>query len=222
MRRPFFIVFVLAVVLPTLELANGAEIRTYQFVPDGSLPYAVSCVECFAPFIGVQADIEGKFTVSLDLDAGTGTLLALDTRLVNVFQILVSSTGPILGPAGELGDVSTGVIPAYLPIYQPPLDGLLTSDDGTLRLVSDDLLSSPDVTSTASGPSYQIAMHGDHASFSLTLPVDEYAITVSNALAVWVIPEPGAGTLILTAFVLLLAGQLRGGARFARVSRRGR
>ena len=66
----------------------SAGIRTYRFVADGSLPYTESCDDCSSPLLGIRADIQGTFSLILDRSAGTGALLSLDSRVVNVVDIL--------------------------------------------------------------------------------------------------------------------------------------
>ncbi len=114
----------------------AAEIRTYQFVVDGSLPYHVSCGECSGPSYVTVADVEGTFKVSLDREAGAGAILSLDDRLVNVFDVLYSPSGPVFEPA-EWADENSGIIPTWHPEKEPPLEGQLTVEGNTLRLISD-------------------------------------------------------------------------------------
>jgi len=62
---------------------TAAELRTYKFVADGSLPYSASCGECGPPHLGARSDLSGTFTVSLDSSASKGKLLTLNDQLVN-------------------------------------------------------------------------------------------------------------------------------------------
>src|SRR5688572_882765 len=124
-----------SVVLVGIHLSTNAafsvELRTYQFSIDESLPYAVSCGECGLPYLGARADIAGTFTVALDRDAGTGTLLNLNDQLVNVFDLLQSPNGPVLSPADPT-QWNVGIIPPWTPEYAPPLEGVLSADNNTI------------------------------------------------------------------------------------------
>jgi hypothetical protein len=169
----------------TLSCDVAAEIRTYQFVVDGSLPYRVSCGECSGPSYGTVADIEGIFKVSLDREAGTGALLSLDDRLVNVFDVLYSGSGVTLEPAEWAGE-NSGIIPDWQSGSEPPLEGQLTVEGSTLRLISDGR------RPLANGgyrwtPPYTIAMTGNQASFRMVAGADDYYITVTDAQALEVI-----------------------------------
>lgn len=170
---------------------DGAEIRIYRFVPDGSLPYRASCGECGPPYAGARADIEGTFTVALDRIAGIGTLVALDDRLVNEFDEIYTYPGTTLKPRDETFP-NSGIIPAYLSSYEPPLDGVLTAQAGQLILSSDGIRLSSDGQFYSIVTSYSIAMDGVQATLSMTVPIDDYYITVTNAMALQIIPEPSA------------------------------
>jgi len=161
----------------------------YRFVPDGSLPYSASCGECGPPYIGATSDIAGTFTLSLDFDAHTGTLVGLNDSLVNYFNILASPSGPILEPATP---VNGGIIPPWASYFAPPFEGSLEFSSGGFTLSSDDL-----------GNPFEIAVSGTDASFNLIVPIDDYFITVTNAPAVQV-PEPvSVCSAVLT--IMLLA-----------------
>jgi hypothetical protein len=158
----------------TLSCEVAAEIRTYRFVVDGALPYHASCGECSGPSYGTVADVEGTFKVSLDREAGTGALLSLDDRLVNVFDVLYSGSGVTLEPAEWAGE-NSGIIPAWID-WQPPFEGQLTVEGSTLRLISD-----------RRRPPYTITMTENHAYFNMEVPIDDYYITVTDAQALEVI-----------------------------------
>jgi hypothetical protein len=55
---------------------------------------------------------------------------------VNVFDVLYSPSGLVLEPA-EWADENSGIIPSYYPELEPPLEGQLTVEGSTLRLISD-------------------------------------------------------------------------------------
>jgi hypothetical protein len=162
-----------------------AEIRTYRFVVDGSLPFSASCGECGPPVAGHRADIEGTFTVSFDREAGTSALLSLDDRLVSVFATLYSQSGLVLEPA-EWPAENSGIIPAYIREYEPPLQGLLRVEEDTLRLTSDGVRPIEN-GSYRIVPSYDITLNGDEASFNMGVPIIDYWITVTDVAAVEVI-----------------------------------
>ena len=95
-------------------------------------PYASSCGECGPQLIDARSDVAGTFTVSLDPATSTGKLLALDSHLVNYFQILASGTGSRLQPIVPEHD--PGIIPPYVTEYQPPLQGMLGISGNTFTL----------------------------------------------------------------------------------------
>jgi hypothetical protein len=163
----------------------AAEIRTFQFVVDGSLPYHVSCGECSGPSYVTVADVEGTFKVSLDRESGTGALLSLDDRLVNVFDVLYSDSGPVYEPAEWAGE-NSGIIPAWISDWQPPFEGQLTVEDNTLRLISDGRRPLENGGYQTVLP-YTITMTGNQASFSMVVPIIDHWITVTDAAAVEVI-----------------------------------
>lgn len=169
--------------------ALAADIRTYRFIVDGSLPYSASCGECGPPLIVARADIDGTFTVALDFNANSGTLLALNDSLVNFFNVLTSPSGPVLEPGDDPG---SGIIPAYFPSLQPPLEGSLVIEGDTVRLFSDGSRIGPDGAVISGFPSYVISMTTDEATFSMEVPIIDYFITVENAAAVRVVPEAQA------------------------------
>jgi hypothetical protein len=162
--------------------AGAVEFRTYDFTADESLPYSVSCGECGPPFLGARADIDGTFTVALDPAAGTGTLLALNDRLVNVFDHLLSPTGPKFEPADPL-EWQVGIIPPWTPNYHPPLEGVLSVDGDVLRLISDGSRPIAGGTSVVIVPSYTITMQGDQATLSMDVPIMDWYITVDDVRA---------------------------------------
>ncbi len=177
-----------------------AETRTYRFVPDGSLPYAASCGECGLPYLGAKSDIAGTFTVTFDQQAGTGSLVALDDQLVNFFDLIWTPTGSELQPPDQ--PPTGGVIPSYFPDLHPPLEGSLVVDGDVLRLTGDGSRQTPQGT-LIGWPTYVISMTGDQATFSMDVPILDYAITVTNAAAV-LVPEPAAWTAIPVAVAFLL------------------
>jgi hypothetical protein len=176
--------------------ASAGELRTYQFVPDGSLPYAASCGECGPPYLGARADVSGTFTVMLNEAAGTGSLVALDDQLINYFSIISTPSGPELQP-GVAPDL--GIIPPWS-VYELPLAGKLTSAAGALTLTFDS--GQPPGGVLIGEPLYQIVMSGKAATFNMDLPIIDYTIKVTNAAAVQV-PEPSSCRPLLFAATLL-------------------
>lgn len=163
-----------------ISMAYGQEIRTYQLIADGSLPYYVSCGECGPPMIGARADIEGTFTVNIDRQTGTGTLLNLEERLVNRFHVLASDSGTTLEPFDATEDWLSEVIPSSAWTLQPPIDGLLTIDGDTMHLASDGRRYNPDGSINSIGTSFVIEMTADRALFSMAVPIDDFAGEVTG------------------------------------------
>jgi hypothetical protein len=178
-------------------VGSAAEIRIYRFIPDGSLPYSASCGECGPPHIGAASDIAGTFTLALDFEESAGSLVGLNDRLVNYFDALASPSGPILEPATPL---HAGIIPSWAAFFAPPFDGTLESTSSGFTLSSLD-----------PAHPFEIVVSGTNASFNLTVPIDDYFITVTNAVAVQV-PEPSSISIAVIP-VAMLAFAFRGGVQ---------
>lgn len=175
--------------------ASAAEIRTYRFIPDGSLPYLSGCGECASPVLGARAGVEGTFSVSLDPATSSGQLLALDSHLVNLFTILASPGGTTLQRAPITGD--SQIIPAWINFYAPPLNGSLTSQGNILILTGSgsEPLSNGSVRIV---PSYSIAIDGDRATFNMHVPAIDEDTSVTGAQAIQITPEPSSLLLALS------------------------
>jgi hypothetical protein len=186
--------------------ASAAEIHTYRFVPDGSLPYTSSCGECGPQLLGARADVAGTFTVSLDPVASTGKLLALNSHLINYFEILASGTGSTLQPI--VPDPDSGIIPPYASEYQPPLQGTLVINASTFTLTGTGLEPQTDLGARVV-PSFTITLVADHANFDIHVPISDYEITVTGAQAVQITPEPSSLLLALFAPIVLCARSRR-------------
>lgn len=184
---------------------EAAEIRTYRFVPDGSLPFRAMFAERIGNAYARTADISGEFKVSLDLAAGVGTVLTLDDELVNVHDHVPN-------------DTSSGLVPTPVPATgerfitspdadkNPPLVGTLTNINGELHLLV--------VGAKFLGDRYEfttqisIKMKDQQATVSMALPY-ELSRTVNGAKAVQVIPEPSAFALAAVAVPLVLSRRQR-------------
>jgi hypothetical protein len=184
--------FQIAVVLtaPSTCLAE-LEVRTYQFVPDGSLPYSVSCGECAPPILGARADIAGTFTIQFNLAAETVSFDALNTQLVNYFNLVMSPGAPTLVPGTP---PNFGIIPDFASEYAPPYGSGLE-----IHISGDPITMYSD---PGASPSFFIFMTGNQAKLSMVVPINDYYITVDTAKAV-LIPEPA--TLL---FALIAASWL--------------
>lgn len=189
----------------------SAELRTYRFVPDGSLPYNASC-DC-SPHVGTKADLEGTFTIVLDKAAGTGSIVGLNDRFAQFFYVSSYNYGPIL----ESADVSPelmdfGVIPPWArSSFVLPFEGKLSEHDGALILKSDGIRQTPNGQTVGVIPPYEIVMQNNRATFDMTVPIDDYFITVSNAIGELIVPEPNAFVLLfaLTYFSAFNRGLIR-------------
>jgi hypothetical protein len=170
--------------------SDGAELRTYRFIPDGSLPYSASCGECALPYLGATSDIAGTFTLSLDFLTSTGTLVDLDENLVNYFNILASSAGPTLDPAPAPYPT---IVPPWASDPGLPLTGSIDVTGFDAFVLSSDELQLP----------YSVAVAGDQAKFSMTVPISDFFITVTDAMAVQV-PEPTSILIAVFAGFLLV------------------
>jgi hypothetical protein len=190
----------------TVPCGHASEVRTYQFVPDGSLPYNASCGECAGTLAGARADIEGKFSVALDLEAGTGSLLSLDNKLVNYFEVHLTQNGlvqiPSAGPRPDMGIIP----PWWTSSYALPFSGTLITQGDSLVLSGSGWKLTPDGL-LRSVPPFSITIDGNQASFNMQLPINDYEISVSGARAVQLIPEPS--TLLLTIAALAALGVRR-------------
>jgi hypothetical protein len=181
----------LAAVL-ALTPALAAEMRTYRFAPDGSLPYNLSLGESGGPVIGLAADVNGTFKVLLDLAAGKGTLVELNDQLVNVHERMMTESGFVLTAAPSIQ--GERIIPSWLPTYQPPLEGTLTMEGDELVLSFNGQKPAPNGMGFATITSFVIRMSGENATFSMDVPVFDAYPTVTNAAAV-LVPEPQAMAL---------------------------
>jgi hypothetical protein len=201
----------LAAVL-ALTPVRASEMRTYQFKPDGSLPYKISFGETAGPVFGLRADVDGMFKVLLDLAAGKGTLVELNDQLVNMHERKRTESGMVLTAApSRQGE---RIIPTWLPSYQPPWEGTLTTEGSELVLSFDGVKPMPDGMGFALLAPFVIRMSGGHAAFSMEMPVNDAYGTVTNALAV-LVPEPS--TVALAA----LAGTFGAGVAVRRRCRAG-
>src|SRR6476660_9524169 len=124
---------------------SAGEIRTYQFIPDGSLPYSASCGECSASYLGARSDVAGTFTVDIDLAAGKGTLLSLDDKLVNYFLERDFGSGLVLQPTTLPTDYAR-IIPPWANVFHAPFAGEIHSDGTTMELSSDSFYADPGQT----------------------------------------------------------------------------
>jgi hypothetical protein len=178
MTRPLGAAAFAAVLAACSPCLADLEVRTYQFVPDGSLPYAVSCGECAPPIVGARADVTGTFTIQFDLAAETVSFDALNTQLVNYFNLVMSPGAPILVPGTP---PNFGIIPDFASQYAPPYgSGLEIHFSGDpITMYSGD----------GAAPSFFLFMTGNQAKLSMVVPIDDYYITVDAAKAV-LIPEP--------------------------------
>lgn len=192
--------FLAAIALFSLIAATttAEELRTYHFVPDGSLPYSASCGECGPPHLGARSDIQGSFTVSLNLAASKGTLLALNDQLVNYFDLLSSPTGPVLQPSSA----NFGIIPDFASYYDLPIEGSIEYAGDALILKSSGYEPTPDGMGFRIVPSFSITIQHGAAVFDMHVPIIDYPITVSGASAVQ-IPEHRSLPLAFAATALL-------------------
>ncbi len=170
-----------------VESSIGADIRTYRFIPDGSLPYSAECGECGGSYSGASSDIAGTFTISLDFETSTGQLLDLNDTLVNYFNVLVSPSGLILEPAFPN---DPHIIPSYLKLFLPSV--AFPPFDGTLEGIHEDFVLSSDEVAFP----FEIRVSGTDATFNMTVPIIDYHITVTDAPALQ-IPEPSSGVFCL-------------------------
>lgn len=194
----------LIIAASTAASAMAAETRTYEFLVDGSKPYTTSCGECGGGIVGTRADVTGTFTVTFDVQAGTGSLVGLNDQFVN-FQLIVAANGgtysvPVTEP------ITYGMLPPYLgPLGQLPLDGVLTREGDVLRLTSDGTRPLPGGGLALGFPAYAITMTGRRATFAMDIPIIDNGTTV-KAIQATLIPEPGAAAFAAFAIV---AGSLR-------------
>jgi hypothetical protein len=187
MVRPSLLA-VLAVLTASSPGLAEPEVRTYRFVPDGSLPYNVSCGECSPPFLGARADVAGTFQLQFDLAAETASLDILDDQLVNYFDVVSSPSGPLLVPGAPPNNA--GIIPSSFSELEPPYGA------GLEIHISGDPIS---FYSNFGDPvSFNIFMTGNEATFNMVVPIDDFYITVENAKAVR-IPEATTAVLALIA-----------------------
>ena len=188
MPRSFFFTVIAAAVLSACSTCQAElEIRTYRFVPDGSLPYSVSCGECAPPIVGARADIAGTFTIQFELAAETVSFDALNTQLVNYFNLVTSPGAPTLVPGTP---PNFGIIPDFASEYQPPYRSGLE-----IHISGDPITMDSD---PGASPSFFLFMTGNQATLSMVVPIDDYYITVGAAKAV-LISEPA------TVFFALIA-----------------
>ena len=195
-----------------LAPARAAEMRTYQFTPDGSLSYNLSLGESGGPVIGLAADVSGRFQVWLDLAAGKGTLVELNDQLVNMHERMLTESGFVLTAAPSIQ--GEGIIPAWLPTYQPPLEGTLATEGDELVLSFNGQQPTADGMGFVLITSFEIRMSGNSAIFSMDVPVIDAYPTVTNAPAL-LVPEPQAMGLGA------LAGTFGAGLAFRRRCRTG-
>jgi hypothetical protein len=197
--------FLIAVfVIAITQRCSALELRTYRFVVDGSLPFNVSCGECAPPFLGAKGDIEGTFTVAIDRSNGTGSLLQLNDHLVNAHDLLWSPNGAILQPSNP-SNLDHGIIPPWDRFTEFPIPGELIVDGDILRLVSNGRKPLSSGFGYTSIPPYTIEMQSGIAGFEMTLPTDDWYITVNSASAILVsaTPEPSCLGLLIVLTALM-------------------
>lgn len=204
LSRLSVVVTALLSLAPTL--AAGAEIRTYQFKPDGTHPYRITYGESSGPATGMIGDVSGAFTVSLDLAAGKGTLLHLDDELVNLLEIVPSPNGLTYQPkaSAEGQRILSGVVPSM----NLPLEGLLEAEGDELVLAFD---GQKEVSEgmIALITSFAIRMKDGQATFSMEVPLIETPTTVTSASAT-LIPEPHSLALAALALAAVVRAGLPG------------
>ena len=178
----------LAVSLLIVASSSGAELRTYRFTPDGSLPFRAMFFPGIGNVYGSLADVSGTFTVSLDVAAGTGQLVSLNEELVNVFDLIPSPTTFQLEPV-PAPNSGERIIVSSLPAKLPPLDGILEQSGDELHLFS--IGAPPTGDPVEYVPDFSIKIKDQHSTFSMALPF-ELSRSVSSAKAIQIVPEPSA------------------------------
>jgi hypothetical protein len=159
----------------------AAELWTYYFVADGSLPFNVSCGECGPPYVGARADIAGTFTILLNWENQTGGLVTLNDQLVNYHDVLWTGSGTELRLA-DPPKRNHGIIPPWSDFNAAP--GQFTYQDGIGRLISDGRIPLPGGAYLAGEP-YDISFSQHQAIFNMDVPIMDWYITVRNAPAVF-------------------------------------
>jgi hypothetical protein len=190
LKHSIFLFLAIALLVRSSD-SDGAELRTYRFIPDGSLPYLASCGECALPYLGATSDIAGTFTLSFDFLTSTGALVDLDENLVNYFNVLESSTGPTLDPAPAPYPT---IVPPWASDPGLPLTGSIDVTGFEAFVLSSDEFELP----------FSVAVVGDQANFSMTVPISDFYITVTDAMAVQV-PEPMSILMAVFAGFLLVS-----------------
>jgi hypothetical protein len=175
-----FVVIVIAVWMLS-SASFAAELWTFYFVADGSLPFNADCGECGPPYLGARADVAGTFTILLDWENGTGKVTELNDQLVNYHDELRTGSGTEL----RLADPPTrshGIVPSRYTFHAAP--GQFTYQAGVGRLISDGQIFLPGGVYTMGEP-YDITFNQHQATFNMDVPIDDWYITVRNAPAVF-------------------------------------
>jgi hypothetical protein len=161
--------------------AFAAQTWTYQFTPTAnSQPYNVSCGECGLPFTGSNADVAGTFTILLDWDSNKGKILSLDDHLVNVVDVLFYRDIGVVNVPSNPSYRDYGIIPSGSAelfavtsvTYTNGLghmksDGRIPLHGGGYRL----------------GKPYEVWFTPTAATLNMTVPIDDWYITVTGATA---------------------------------------
>lgn len=160
--------------------AFAAQTWTYNFLPTSSQPYTASCGECGPYFAGVNADVAGTFTLLLDWDTHVGKLIDLDDHLENVVDVVYTSKGTLNVPSIP-STRDYGIVPPWYRNVQFAA-GPITYANGLGHLKSDGKIRLPN-GSYSIGIPYDIFFTPTAASFSMTVPIEDYYITVEKASA---------------------------------------
>ena len=164
--------------------AFAAQTWTYQFTPIAATqPYHVSCGECGPPYEGSTADVAGTFTILLDWDNHQGKIVELSDHLVNVVDIFFSRTnGPEMVPSNP-PTKDYGIIPPWaLADYPQFATSSVTYSNGLGHMKSDGAIRLPN-GSYRSGLPYEVWFTPTAATLNMTVPIDDWHITVTGAFA---------------------------------------
>jgi hypothetical protein len=161
---PLFAIAIVAVVGQPAIAAY--ELWTFQFAPNGSLPYRM-----FGDVRNTRADVAGNFALRLDWIGLTGQLVELDDRLENIHDEIFTESGPVLQPTDFEWDNLQILHSSGAKRFN---EGPFTFQNGMWKVTGD---------GQGNGVPYTIMFDWNQASFSLEVPIIDAPVQVLNAPA---------------------------------------
>lgn len=166
MQRSICLLAVVAVIATAHARAFADEIWTYKFIVNGSRPYTCSC-----DLYTYSADVAGSFSLLLNWQSMTGTVLQLNDHLTNAAIWVSTPAGRVLQPA-DWPELEHGIIGSW--DTQPNAIGNFGYQNGTGRL-----------TATGFPYPFDITFSLTRATFNMIIPIDDASGNVTNATAIF-------------------------------------